>query len=86
MQTIRYFVFGLVNNKCINSVVIERANSMLKKVCKALNVCFGNNGNISESHLYKDGLHLLDSGKGILANNFINSFNYFLKPPFNLQM
>ena len=34
-------------------------------------------GNISSIHLFDDGLHLLESGMCILANNFICKLNYF---------
>ena len=29
-------------------------------------------------YLYRDGLHFLESGKKLLANNFVSSFNNFL--------
>ena len=32
----------------------------------------------SKSELWKDGIHLLKSGKSITGNNFINSVNSFL--------
>ena len=44
--------------------------------------CLVNNDNISEGNLYKDSLHLLEGGKRILANNFVNSINnyyFFIK-------
>ena len=40
-----------------------------------MEVNFIDNRNIKESSLYKDGLHLLDSDKRILTNNFIFSFS-----------
>ena len=36
------------------------------------------NTNIKGVRLFKDGLHLLDSGKKKLAKNFVNSINNFL--------
>ena len=34
------------------------------------------NSRITQDHLYKDGLHLLESGKVILARNFTYYLNY----------
>ena len=35
--------------------------------------------NIKHYHLWKDGIHLNEKGKNILANNFIDNLqNYFL--------
>ena len=52
-----------------------RVNKSLKNFCMANGFCFVNNDNISEGNLYKDRLHLLEAGKRILANNFINGIN-----------
>ena len=41
----------------------------------SLPLSFVNNDNISEGNLYKDTLHLLEAGKSILGNNFINGIN-----------
>ena len=40
-------------------------------------LCFINNDNISKGNLYKDSLHLLEAGKRILANSFINGINNY---------
>ena len=37
------------------------------------------NGAVSKCDLWKDGIHLLETGKAIMANNFISSINYFLE-------
>ena len=41
---------------------------------------FINNGAGSDTDLWKDGMHLIESGKLIVANNFINYFNNILQP------
>ena len=41
-----------------------------------------NNGNISSIHLFDNGLHLLEPGMCILANNFICKLNYFFTDTF----
>ena len=37
-----------------------------------LGVCYVDNRNIRRKYLWKDGLHLVESGKVILANNFLS--------------
>ena len=39
--------------------------------------CLIDNSKIKRDHLLRDGLHLLDTGKVILANNFIHYLNYY---------
>ena len=48
-------------------------------MCKKNGIVFIDNGNISNMDLYQDGLHLLERGKRLLANNFIFALNNFLK-------
>ena len=63
----------------VNADVLIHFNESLKNLCRANGFCFVNNDNISEGNLYKN-LYLLEAGKRILANNFINGINnnYFL--------
>ena len=63
----------------VNADVLIHFNESLKNLCRANGFCFVNNDNISEGNLYKN-LHLLEAGKRILANTFINGINnnYFL--------
>ena len=35
------------------------------------------NGAVSKKNLWSDGVHLVESGKVIIANNFINDINNF---------
>jgi predicted O-methyltransferase YrrM len=46
-------------------------------MCKERDFVFIDNSNISVTHLWNDGLHLLESGKALMANNFISHLNYF---------
>ena len=61
--------------------VLIHFNESLKNFYRANGFCFVNNNNISEGNLHKDRLHLLEAGKCILANNFIDGVNnyYFIK-------
>ena len=40
---------------------------------------FVDNGAVSKCDLWKDGIHLLEIGNVIIANNFISSINYLLE-------
>ena len=51
---------------------VKSANVILKKLCRSNWFMFINNSDITEMDLADDGLHLKESGKCILANNFIN--------------
>ena len=42
--------------------------------------CFINNGAFSKKDLWKNGIHLIESGRVIVANNFTNYLNNFLRP------
>ena len=59
----------------VNADVIIHFNESLKNLCRANGFCFINNNNILERNLYKDRLHLLEAGKGIVVNNSINGIN-----------
>ena len=56
-------------------------------MCKHNSFEYINNGNVSNIHLFEDGLHLLESGMCILAKNFMCKFNYFFRmQSLNLQI
>ena len=40
---------------------------------------FVDNRAISETDLWTNGIHMIESAKRIIANNLINSLNYFLE-------
>ena len=65
----------LVVTDRIDQNLLARANASLYNMCRENGFCFVDNSNISVDNLFKDKLHLLDSGKTILANNFIYCIN-----------
>ena len=72
-------ISSLVVTERIDPNLLVRANVSLCNMCKKNGFCFVDNSNISVDNLFKDKLHLLDSGKTILVNNFIYCINnYFL--------
>ena len=66
---------SVVSTGRCNADVLIHFNESLKNLCRANGFSFVNNDNISEGNLYKDRLHLLEAGKRILGNNFINGIN-----------
>ena len=53
---------------------VKRVNFLLKHICEENGYFFIDNSNIEIRDLWKDGIHLLESGKTKLAENF----TYFL--------
>ena len=49
----------------IDPNLLARANASLCNMCRENGFCFVDNSNISLDNLFKDKLHLLDSGKTI---------------------
>ena len=70
--------------------ILERVHNLISNYCHENACCYSDNRNIRGFCLYKDGHHLLEDGKKILANNFIvNLNNFFLDththhPPISL--
>ena len=74
----KVFVSAIVRNKRIPQSLLEEVNEKISFMCKNNNFSFVNNSNISNIHLFDDGLHLVESGRCILANNVIDNINNFL--------
>ena len=63
----------------VNLQLIRNLNGLLYNACTKYGFHFVDNGAVSKCDLWKDGIHLLETGKVIIANNFISSINYFLE-------
>ena len=72
------FASGLVYTKRTITEFLEDVHLKLVSVCKEMQVYFIDNRNITGFYLFRDGLHLPESGKKLLANNFVSNFNNFL--------
>ena len=67
------FISGLVYTAArIGLPVLERTHGMIANLCYKLSVCYVENRNMGRKHLRKDGLHLVESGKVILGNDFLS--------------
>ena len=75
----RALVSGIVVNNKLTSAYIPSANQRISNMCRDNSFVFIDNSNITTSSLFRDGLRLLEVGKRILANNFIDNFNNLLR-------
>ena len=66
---------SLVVTERIDPNLLARVNASLCNMCGENGFCFVDNSKISVDNLFKDKSHLLDSGKTVLANNFIYCIN-----------
>ena len=60
---------------------VKRVNFLLKLICEEKGYFFTDNSNTEIRDLWKDGIHLLESGKTKSAENFI----YFLNNSYRLS-
>ena len=75
-------ISSLVVTERIDPNLLAHVNASLCNMCRENRFCFVDNSKISVDNLFKDKLHLLDSDKTILANNFIYCINnYFVLTP-----
>ena len=77
------FISGLVYTTRINIGILEKIHVVIQNLCQENGWFYVDNRNIRGKHLYKDGLHLMEEGKIILARNLIfclnkGTSNYFL--------
>ena len=78
-------VSGIVFNKRVANSFVDEVNSKVINIYKHNSFGYINNRNISNIYLFDDGLHLLESGICILANNFICRLNYFCRRIYTIQ-
>ena len=65
------FISGLVYTTTIGLPVLEGTHKMMEHLCNILGIYDVNNRNIRKQHLWKDSLHLVESGKVNLAHKFL---------------
>ena len=73
------FLSGITYSTKVNINLIRKLNGQIECYCKELNFEYINNENIRRQDLWKDGIHLLNCGIIIIANNFIDILNYFFQ-------
>ena len=75
----RILISGIVVNKKLTSAYISSVNQRISNMCRDNSFVFIDNNNIPTSSFFRDSLHLLETGKRVLANNFIDNLNNFLR-------
>ena len=65
-------------------VVNHVLNNSVKVLCQKHRYTFTDNGKVSSENLWQDGLHLKNSGQGVLQNKYVVTLNgsYLLGPSF----
>ena len=72
------FISGIIYSSKVDYSLIDSLNQLLYEECIKFGFTFVNNGAVSQNNLWKDGIHLLQSGRQIVANILINKINNFL--------
>ena len=75
----RVLIFRIVVNNKLASAYISSVNQRISNTCRDNSFAFTDSNNIPTSSLFLDGLQLLEIGKRILSNNFIDNLNNFLR-------
>ena len=78
LGTKNIFISSILFSYKIDSSILNFVNKSLYDQCILHGFHFINNNNFDPSNLWSDGLHLNESGKVVLANNFIHFVNSFL--------
>ena len=73
------FISTIAYSTKVNLQLFRILNGLLYNACTKYGFHFVDNGAVSKCDLWKDGIHLLETRKAIIANNFISSINYFLE-------
>ena len=71
----KVFVSGIVYCTKVRYEKIQKLNKKLYQERMKYSFCFIENGAISEKDLWKDGIHLIESGRVVVANSLINHLN-----------
>ena len=69
------FLSGIVFMTTLSLEILIQVYNMISNYCNNKGLYYIGNRNIRADGLYKDGLHLLDKGKIVWANNFIINLN-----------
>ena len=72
------FISSIVYSTKISHMKIQKLNGLLLNECTKYGFHLVDNGAVSKENLWRDGVHLVESGKVIIANNFLNCINNFL--------
>ena len=69
------FLSDIVFTTRVSLDILIQVHNMISNFCNTNGLYYIDNRNIRADCLHKDGLHLIDKGKIVLANNFIINLN-----------
>lgn len=72
------FISSLVYCENIDHEILCKLNEKLHEECVKNGFHFIDNADVDSRDLWKDGVHMVESGKAIVANNIIDNLKYFL--------
>ena len=72
------FISSIVYSTKVSHTIIQKLNELLLNECTKYDFHLVDNRAVSSENLWKDGVHLVESGKVIIANNLLNCINNFL--------
>ena len=72
------FISSTVYYTKVSHTIIQKLNEPLLHECKRYGFHLADNGAVFKEKLWKDGVHLIESGKVIIVNNLLNCINNFL--------
>ena len=80
----QFFISGLTLTTRLKTSFVYQLNNLIKELCQKHDYSFTDYSNLSSEIFWQDGLHLNNSGKGVLLNNYVVTLNdsYFLGPSF----
>ena len=71
------FISSVAYSSKVNLASVQQLNVLLFHECRRNGFKLVDNEAVSEIDLWIDGIHIIESGKRIIANNLIDSLNYF---------
>ena len=71
------FISSMVYSTKVSHTIIQRLNELLLNECTKYNFHLVDDGAVSKENLWKDGVHLVESVKVIIANNLLKCIKIF---------
>ena len=78
-------ISGLIYSKRVEKSEVDYVNLKLKEQSETMQYQYLDNHNIDVSNLYRDGLHLEESGKSLFLENILDFLYHFLNFHMNYQ-
>ena len=74
----KIYISAILPSKRTNTNIFD-INKKLRDLCMKQNFEFIDHEQITSNFLWNDGIHLLDTGKSILSQNFVNRVRNFFR-------